>query len=91
MLDSIHQYLDGFFPADGIARILQILGKSIYIIHFDQLHALVVQLLDVLPNLHPFLARLVVEVGSPVAEVTRDDEDGIRGVEVGGEKGPVLV
>lgn len=77
-------------PTDGVLGLLQVGLKGGRVELLDQVHALLVQVLDGLPDLAvPLVKVRVLESLAPVAKVRRDDEQGARLYKVLGQHLPV--
>ena len=90
-IDGVEQDADGMPSTNGIAVFLQV-GAELGGIHgLDNVHPLAVEMLDRLPDgFEVVVDVLVVEPGSPMAEVGRDDEHVGGVVEVFGENPAIL-
>ena len=82
MAEYIHKQLYGVSAADCVLSVSQILGESLLIVFFNEMHALVIHVFDVLPDLSLAIKWLEIKVFSPVAKITRYYKHSVLVIEI---------
>lgn len=82
MRDGAHENFYWVLPTNGIFCLVNILSKALQVVVFNKAHTSVIQSADVLVDFPLFVVRLVVEVVSPMAEITWNHEDSILIIEI---------
>ncbi len=84
MLYYLQEDVEGVSAADSVFARVDVLLKACEVVLLEEVHRLPVEPLNALPNLSVVLVVVSeVELLPPMAEVSREDKEGVRVVEVG--------
>lgn len=90
LLYGVHEDSYGLLPTYCVLCFIEIWVKTFNIIVFYQCHSRPIKLLNVLVNRSTFTIGLVIKIGTPMAEVTRNHKNCSLWVKVGSKKLAIL-